>query len=140
MLPLLFPPSQHHPPAHKYSVSHAKRPSLLSQLTLPYSRLAARRPSLQSRHKTRQVFPKANGVESEPSSDVSSDLTSDLTDVTSNITDISSEPPSPGALKDLEQGTLGAVVRGHRKRMLESILLPCVLFFPCLLRLPYLIS
>lgn len=74
---------------------------------------------MQSRHKTPQVFPKANGVESEPGSDLSSDVTpdltdvtSDLTDVTSNITDVGSEPPSRGALMDLEQGTLGAVVRG----------------------------
>lgn len=68
---------------------------------------------MQSRHKTRQVFPKANGAESELGSDLSSDLTSDLTDVTSDITDVGSEPPSPGALEDLEQGTLGAVVRGR---------------------------
>lgn len=118
------------PSAHKCEVSHTKRPSLLSQLALPYSRFASRRPSFQSRQKTCQVSPKSNGVESEPSSDVSSDMTSDLTDVTSNITDISSAPLSPGVLKNIEQGTLGAVVRGRERRMLGSILIPCVPFLP----------
>lgn len=54
-------------------------------------------------------------MESEHSSDVSSDIsdmTSDLTDVTSDITDISSAPLSPRVLKNIEKGTLGAVVRG----------------------------
>lgn len=55
-------------------------------------------------------------MESEHSSDVSSDMTSDmtsdLTDVTSDITDINSAPPSPRVLKNIEKGTLGAVVRG----------------------------
>lgn len=67
-------------------------------------------------------------MESEQSSDLSSDLTSDMTsdfiDVTSNITDISSAPPSPGVLKNMEQGILGTVVQGHEGRMLDSILIP----------------
>lgn len=109
-------------------MSLTKRPSLLSQLALPYNRFASRRSSLQSRQKTCQVFLKPNGVESETSSDVSSDMTPDLTDVTSNITDITSAPRSPGVLKNIEQGTLGAVVRGHEGRMLGSVLIPCVLF------------
>ncbi|XP_069557682.1 membrane-associated phosphatidylinositol transfer protein 2-like isoform X1 [Brachyistius frenatus] len=91
----------------KCAVSHAKRPGLLSQLALPYSRLAARSPSLRSPKKIRQVFPRLNGVDSEQSSDTSSDVTSDLTpdltDVTSDITDISTPPPSPRVLKNIEQ-------------------------------------
>ncbi|KAI3362061.1 hypothetical protein L3Q82_012402 [Scortum barcoo] len=88
---------------HKHEVSHTKRPSLLSHLALPYNRFASRSPSLRSHKKTRQVSPKPNGVESEQSSDISSDMTSDLTNVTSDITDISSAPPSPGVLKNIEQ-------------------------------------
>lgn len=75
-------------------------------------------------------------MESEPSSDLSSDMTSDLTDVTSDLTDvtsdisdISSAPPSPGVLKNIEQGTLGVVVRGHEGRMLDFILIPLALSF-----------
>ncbi|XP_006804785.1 membrane-associated phosphatidylinositol transfer protein 2-like isoform X1 [Neolamprologus brichardi] len=91
----------------KCEVSHTKRPSLLSQLHLPYHRFASRSTPPQLRKKIRQVFPRSNGVESEHSSDVSSDMTSDmtsdLTDVTSDITDISSAPPSPGVLKNIEK-------------------------------------
>ncbi|XP_037609179.1 membrane-associated phosphatidylinositol transfer protein 2-like isoform X1 [Sebastes umbrosus] len=94
----------------KREPSQAKRPGLLSQLALPYNRFSPRRPSSRSR-KTRQVFPKPNGVESEQSSDVSSDVisdvtsdvSSDFTDVTSYITDISSAPPSPGVLRNIEK-------------------------------------
>lgn len=68
------------------------------------------------------MFPKLNGVESE----LSSDISSDLADVTS---DISSVTPSPGVLKIVEQGTLGAVVRGHEARMLGSVLIPCAFSF-----------
>lgn len=124
------------PSAHKGEVSHSKRSSLLSQLAVPYNRFAPRTPSLRLRQKTRQVFPKLNGVESEQSSDVSSDMTSDLTDVTSDITDISSAPPSPRVLKNIEQGTLGAVVRGHEGRMLGSILSPVCASSFLLLYLP----
>ncbi|XP_035524434.1 membrane-associated phosphatidylinositol transfer protein 2-like isoform X2 [Morone saxatilis] len=88
---------------HTHEVSHTKRPRLLSQLALPYNRFASRSQSLRSRQKTRQVFPKPNGVESEQSSDVSSDMTSDLTDVTSYVTDISSAPPSPRVLRNIEK-------------------------------------
>lgn len=84
---------------------------------------------MRSRQKIRRVFPKPDGVESEQSSDVSADMTSDLTDVTSDITDFSSAPLSPGVLKNIEQGTLGAVVRGREGRMLGSILIPCALSF-----------
>ncbi|KAM6902526.1 LOW QUALITY PROTEIN: membrane-associated phosphatidylinositol transfer protein 2-like [Xenentodon cancila] len=85
--------------------SPAKRPSLLSHLPLPYNRFICRSPASRSRSKIRRVFP--NGVESEQSSDISSDITldmtSDLTDVTSDITSISSVPPSPGLLKNIEK-------------------------------------
>ncbi|XP_035489726.1 membrane-associated phosphatidylinositol transfer protein 2-like isoform X3 [Scophthalmus maximus] len=93
--------------ATTHKVSHTKRPSLLSHLALPYNKFASRSSSRRLRNKIRQVFPRPNGVESEQSSDLSSDLTSDMTsdfiDVTSNITDISSAPPSPGVLKNMEQ-------------------------------------
>uniref|UniRef100_A0A673CAF9 Phosphatidylinositol transfer protein membrane associated 2 n=1 Tax=Sphaeramia orbicularis TaxID=375764 RepID=A0A673CAF9_9TELE len=59
------------------TTSQAKRPSLLSQLALPYNRLTCRSPSPRSLKKIRQVFPKPN--------------------------DISSAPPSPGVLKNIEQ-------------------------------------
>lgn len=52
-------------------------------------------------------------MESEHGSDVSSDMTSDMTfDLTDVTSDISSAPPSPRVLKNIEKGTLGAVVRG----------------------------
>ncbi|XP_068191489.1 membrane-associated phosphatidylinositol transfer protein 2-like [Antennarius striatus] len=86
--------------ATTHKVIHTKRSTLLSQLTVPYNIFISRSPSLRSRQKNRQVSPKPNGVESEPSSDVSSDMSSDFTDVTS---DISSMPPSPGALTKIEQ-------------------------------------
>lgn len=81
----------------------------MSRLALPYDRFAP-----WSRHKPSQVFQNPNGAESEPSSDFSSDptsdVTSDVTDVTSDVADFGSVPPSPGALKTIEQGTLGVVV------------------------------
>ncbi|XP_026153952.1 membrane-associated phosphatidylinositol transfer protein 2 isoform X2 [Mastacembelus armatus] len=88
--------------ATTHKVSQSKRPSLLSQLVLPYSKFAAQSLSPLSQKKIRQVFPRCSGVESEPSSSVSSDLTSDL-DVTSDITDISSTPLSLRVLKNIEQ-------------------------------------
>ncbi|XP_035802225.1 membrane-associated phosphatidylinositol transfer protein 2 isoform X2 [Amphiprion ocellaris] len=92
---------------NKCEVSHTKRPSLLSQLALPYNKFASRSPSFRARQTIRRVFPRPSGVESEQSSEVSSDMTSemtsDLTDVTSDITSISSAPPSPGVLKNIEQ-------------------------------------
>nr|XP_033503104.1 membrane-associated phosphatidylinositol transfer protein 2-like [Epinephelus lanceolatus] len=84
---------------HKRGVSHSKRSRLLSQLALPYNKLASRSPSLRSGKTIRRVFPKPNGMDSEQSSDISSDLT----DVTSDISDISSVPPSPRVLKNIEQ-------------------------------------
>lgn len=55
-------------------------------------------------------------MESEHSSDVSSDMTSDmtsdLTDVTSDITDISSAPPSPRVLKNIEKGSKRSLREG----------------------------
>ncbi|XP_049415801.1 membrane-associated phosphatidylinositol transfer protein 2-like isoform X3 [Epinephelus fuscoguttatus] len=84
---------------HKRGVNHSKRSRLLSQLALPYNKLASRSPSLRSGKTIHRVFPKPNGVDSEQSSDVSSDLT----DVTSDISDISSVPPSPRVLKNIEQ-------------------------------------
>lgn len=116
------------PSAHKCEVSHTKRPRLLSQLALPYSRFSFRRS--QSGQKSRQVVLKPNGVESEPSSHFSADATSDLSEVMSRIPDVGSEPPSPRVLKNIEQGSLGAVVR-EEQGMLGSILVSCVLFlFP----------
>uniref|UniRef100_A0A671VNG8 Phosphatidylinositol transfer protein membrane associated 2 n=1 Tax=Sparus aurata TaxID=8175 RepID=A0A671VNG8_SPAAU len=58
--------------ADSYTASNiaTSKSSLLSQLALPYNRFASRTPSLRLRQKTRQVFPKSNGVESEQSSDV----------------------------------------------------------------------
>ncbi|KAM4527592.1 membrane-associated phosphatidylinositol transfer protein 2 isoform 2-T5 [Odontesthes bonariensis] len=92
---------------NKCEVIHTKGPSLLSQLPLPYNRFVSRSSTIRSRNKIRQVFPRPNGVESEPSSDLSSemtsDMTSDITDVTSDITDISSVPPSPRVLKNIEK-------------------------------------
>ena len=70
---------------------------------------------------------KPNGVESEPSSHFSADATSDLSEVMSRIPDVGSEPPSPRVLKNIEQGSLGAVVR-EEQGMLGSILVSCVLF------------
>ncbi|XP_015232273.1 PREDICTED: membrane-associated phosphatidylinositol transfer protein 2-like [Cyprinodon variegatus] len=87
----------------KHEESHTKRPSLLSQLHLPHNRFASRRATFRLHNKIRRVFPRANGVESEHSSDLSTDVTSDITDVTSDITDISSVPPSPRLLKHIEQ-------------------------------------
>lgn len=114
--------SSTHLSAHTCEVSHAKRSRLLSQLALPYNRLASRTPSRRSLKKVRRVFPRTNGLESELSSDVSSDIT----DVTS---DISSVPTSPRVLKNIEQGTLGVVVRGHEGWMLGSVLTPRSLSF-----------
>ncbi|XP_031157141.1 membrane-associated phosphatidylinositol transfer protein 2-like isoform X1 [Sander lucioperca] len=88
--------------ASNIATTHKREVSLLSQLALPYNRFVSRSSSLRLRKTIRQVFPKPNGVEHEQSSDVSSDMTSDLTDVTSE-TDISSAPPSPGVLKNIEQ-------------------------------------
>uniref|UniRef100_G3PSP0 Phosphatidylinositol transfer protein membrane associated 2 n=1 Tax=Gasterosteus aculeatus aculeatus TaxID=481459 RepID=G3PSP0_GASAC len=65
-----------------------KRPGLLAQLALPYSRLASRSSSLRSRKTVRQVFPR-----SEP---VTSDLAADSAD-------FSSAPPSPELLKNMEK-------------------------------------
>lgn len=124
------------PPITAREVSTPKRPRLLTQLAVPYHRLSYRNSSFRLRQKIRQVFPKSNGVDSEQSSVISSDGTSDLTDVTpdftdvtSDITDLNSVPPSPRVLKNVEQGTLGVVVRGREGRMLGSILvsLCCVL-------------
>lgn len=96
----------------------------MSRLALPYDRFAPRRAPPWLRQKTSQAFHKPDGVESEPSSDfssdVTSDVTSDFTDVTSDVTDFSSVSPSEGALKDIEQGTLGAVVGGPERRTLGS--------------------
>ncbi|KAM4532412.1 membrane-associated phosphatidylinositol transfer protein 2 isoform 2-T2 [Fundulus diaphanus] len=86
---------------NKCEVRHTKRPSLLLQV--PYNRFVSRSATFRLHNKIRRVFPRANGVESEQSSDLSSDMTSDLTDVTSDITDISSVPPSPRLLKSIEQ-------------------------------------
>ena len=69
------------------------------------------------------MLPKPNGVESEQSLEVSFDFN----DVASDIVDISSAPPSPGLLKNIGKGTLGAVVKGQEGRMLDSILVPCAL-------------
>lgn len=96
----------------------------MSRLALPYDRFASRRAPPWSRPTASQVFQKPNGVESEPGSDFSSDVTSD---VTSDITDFCLVPPSPGALENIEQGTLGAVVGGAERRRVGSVL-PCVLF------------
>lgn len=102
----------------------------MSRLALPYDRFASRRAPPWSRPKTSQALQKPNGVKPESSSDFSSDatsdVTSDFTDVTSGITDFSLAPPSPGALKNVEKGTLGAVVGGLERRALGSALLPCV--------------
>lgn len=88
----------------------------MCRLALPYDRFAPCRAPAWSRHKPSQVFQNPNGAESEPGSDFSptSDVTSDLTDVTSDVTNCGSVPPSPGALKNIEQGTLGVVVGGWR--------------------------
>ncbi|KAF3849246.1 hypothetical protein F7725_015743 [Dissostichus mawsoni] len=74
-----------------------KKPSLLSQLVLPYNKFASRRASMRSQRKSRQMLPKPNGVESEQSSEVSFDFN----DVASDIADISSAPPSPGLMKNI---------------------------------------
>ncbi|KAL3041898.1 hypothetical protein OYC64_019970 [Pagothenia borchgrevinki] len=74
-----------------------KKPSLLSQLVLPYNKFASRRASMRSQRKSRPMLPKPNGVESEQSSEVSFDFN----DVASDIVDISSAPPSPGLLKNI---------------------------------------
>lgn len=110
------------PSAHR--VSQSKRPRLLYHLVLPYNKFASQNLSPRSRKKIHQVFPRPNGVESEQSSDVNSDMTSDLTDVTSDFTDISSITPSLGVLKNIEQGTLGVVVRGDEGRKQGSVLIP----------------
>ncbi|XP_056282386.1 membrane-associated phosphatidylinositol transfer protein 2-like [Pseudoliparis swirei] len=72
-----------------------KRPGPLSQLALPYNRLASRSSSLRSPKTIRRVFPKRNGGESEQGRDVS--LTFDLG---SDITDFSS---APRLVKNMEQ-------------------------------------
>lgn len=94
----------------------------MSRLALPYDRFSSCRAPPWSRPKTSQVLQKPNGVESEPGSGVTSDVTSDFSDVTSDVTEFGS-----GALKNIEQGTLGAVV-GGLGRTLGSVLLPCVVF------------
>lgn len=95
------------------------------RLALPYHRLASRRAPPCSPPTANQVFQNPNGVESEPGSDfssgVTSDVTSDFTDVTSDIPDFSLVPPSPGALENIEQGTLGAVVGGAERRRVDSL-------------------
>lgn len=88
----------------------------MSRLALPYDRFAPCRAPPWWRRKPSQVFQNPGGAESEPGSDFSSDptsdatsdATSDVTDVTSDVTDCGSVPP--GALKNIEQGTLGVVV------------------------------
>lgn len=97
----------------------------MSGLALPYDRLTSRRAPPWSRPTANQVFQKPKRAESEPRSDFSSDMTSDFTDVTSDITDVSLVPPSPGALENIEQGTLGVVVGAGRR---VGAVLPCVLF------------
>lgn len=109
--PSCCPPSFNLPPANKCEASHIKRPSLLSQLPLPYNRFVSWSATTCLHNKILRVFPRANSLEPEQSSDLSSDMTSDLTDVTSDITDISSVPPSPRLLKNIKQGTLAAVVQ-----------------------------
>lgn len=111
--------------ANTCEVSQSKRPRLLSHLALPYNRLT-RIPSPRLLKKIRQVFPKINGVESELSSDLSSDMTSDPTDVSCDLTDISSVPPSPGVLKNIEQGALRAVAGGDEKHKHFLVLFPFV--------------
>ncbi|XP_062290241.1 membrane-associated phosphatidylinositol transfer protein 2-like [Scomber scombrus] len=91
---------------HKHEVTQTKRPSLLSQLSLTYSKCRSPSPRLRKKRSIRQVVPRSNGVSDPPSSDTNSDLTNvtpDLSDVASDITDISSTPPSPGVLKNVEQ-------------------------------------
>lgn len=118
-LTLLFPPPRHASPprppsAREPDAGPCKRPGLLAQLALPYSRLASRSSSLRSRKTVRRVFPG-----SEP-------VTSDLTpDVTADVADFSSAPPSPGLLKNMEKGTRG----GREGRAPRSILVPCDLSF-----------
>lgn len=96
--------------AHTREGGQSKRLSLLSQLAVPYNKLACRTPSPRARKKIQPEFPEPNGTEPEQRSDVSSDMTSDLTDVTSDITGTISEPPSPELQRDIEQGTLGGLV------------------------------
>lgn len=107
-----FPPS-----SHTHGGVQTRGHSLLSYLALPYSRLTSRSPSPCSRKKIHPVSTQSSGVASEQNVDGSSNMTCDLTDGTS-------APLSPGVLKDIEQGTLGAVVRGHEGRTLSSILIP----------------
>ncbi|XP_047425995.1 membrane-associated phosphatidylinositol transfer protein 2-like isoform X2 [Mugil cephalus] len=79
----------------------SKRSGLLSQLAPPYARLASRTPSLR---RIRRVFPRPDGVESEPGSGASADPTPDLSDVTSvDIADVSSVPPSPRVMRNVEK-------------------------------------
>lgn len=77
----------------------------MSRLALPYDRFAP-----WSRPKPSQVFQNPNSAASEPGSDP----TSEVADVTSEVTYCGSVPPSPGALRNIEQGTLGVVVDGWR--------------------------
>lgn len=84
----------------------------MSRLALPSDRWASGRAAPRSPPTATRVFRKPNGVESEPGSDFSSEVTSD---VTSDIPDFRLVPPSPGALENLEQGTLGAVVGGAER-------------------------
>ncbi|KAM3874038.1 membrane-associated phosphatidylinositol transfer protein 2 isoform 1-T1 [Diretmus argenteus] len=84
---------------HTCEGGQTKRLSLLSQLALPYNKLASRSLSPRSRKKVLPMCPRPNGVESVQSSD----MTSDLADVASDIIDINSAPPSPGAMKSMEQ-------------------------------------
>lgn len=93
----------------------------MSRLAPPRDRPASRRAPPWSRPKAGRVFQNRKGAESEPGSDfssgVTSDASSDFTDVTSDVASFSLVPPSPGALEEMEQGTLGAVVGGAESRV-----------------------
>ncbi|XP_051907777.1 LOW QUALITY PROTEIN: membrane-associated phosphatidylinositol transfer protein 2-like [Hippocampus zosterae] len=65
-----------------------KRPSLLSRLPVTSRKVASRTPSLRSRRKSRQVFPRA--AESDAESDAGSDGAADPADLGSNLEQVAS--------------------------------------------------
>jgi hypothetical protein len=91
-------------PTLEVSRSPSKRLGLLSQLALPYHKLLSRTPSLRS---PKRVRPR--GAESDP-------VTPDLADVTWPVTEVllGSSPPSPRAMRCIEQGTPTEGDRGRK--------------------------